>query len=497
MKNGDMGIQYWYFSLKDQLSGISNDYSKNNGGLYLLRQNHYEVAGGLSREIRQTISESGWYMNAGWTPGKNRSFRPRADLRYERYGNRENTNYNFAVNALGKLGTLGTNQFSASYNELGRDYYISPDGMREQRLNINRLLDNRIALSLPGHWGLGHRIRYRSDLEQLIYDQKLSGGKRNQNYFQMDNQLQISKGLGPLEFRTILGLVQEQNQYSSNREEITTPTDYSVLRKNIQYRLLLPLQNPDSLAISWQAALNQFTTPDTLNYDDRDELRYLLTLSLHRSISPQMNVGISAQMNTRHLMYLSSRRSAQNNINRIYSLECSQNLRLNSRLRFSGSQRIFANYYIYDYEKLFPISFTSMIFRGLRLYESVWIHLSSRFITGFSGEWRFEEDGLIDWDNFLQQKTVNRTYTRVAATLRYSTGPDTYLEIIPYSSYRKDTRYSGSDSQVILDPLRIGSSFGLHWRRFVQAQYSIEDLRSAGSHQQVLQQGRVVISYLF
>ncbi|MCK5684420.1 hypothetical protein KAJ27_09875 [bacterium] len=240
----------------------------------------------------------------------------------------------------------------------------------------------------------------------------------------------------------------------------------------------------------------QFTTPDSLNYDDRDELSHVWLFSLNKTLSPYLRLTLNSQIYYRHLMYLSRKRSSQNYVNRIYSLDFGQILTLNRNLKIRGQQRIFANYYIYDYESLFPINHSSMIFRGLKLHESIILRVHKQVYIKLMGELRLEEDGFMDWNQFIQEKTVDRNYVRASFFLLFQSNK-WEIESGPYYHYRKDQRIINDKFETILDPERLGWNFFLKRNSAFSMRYSVEELRNKGEHDRWQQQGSMMINFTF
>ena len=491
------GFEYNNYTLKDKFSGISNDYNKNQNGLFLQNnKKNIKVSGGKSFENRQQQNEDGWYAGFNYNSEKNISLKPRIQLFREKYANRNNFLYNLSYVNKNKIGDYAYNRFLVSYKEIGREYYISTDLSTEKRLNINRQLQNGIRFKLPNRWDIRHNINYLSDLERLNFDENKGGGHRDRTRFHLFNKININKNFGPFVIKTEFDLIQEQNQYYSTLESYLSPTDYSLLRKDLHYKLLIPMKSADSLALTYHVSLYQFTTPDSLNYDDRDELSHTWQMSFQKNLSPMLRIFANARIHYRHLLYLSEKRSARNHVNRIYSIDFGQNFFLSNTIRINGSQRIFANYYIYDYEHLFPINYSSMVFRGLKISESVTKFLSKRFSVSANSEFRFEEDGFMNWEDFIKQKTIDRNYLRSSISFNYQ-GKSWQIESGPFYHIRKDKRVINGESETILDPQRIGWNVKIKYASLFIFHYSLEDLSSGGEHQRWQQQGKMMVNFVF
>ncbi|MCK5684421.1 hypothetical protein KAJ27_09880 [bacterium] len=246
------GVEYSNSSLKDKLSGISNDYYKNRFGLYMANPvNRGSIGIGLSQEFRQNTDENGWYAKGAYNKKSKSGIIPKADLLYEKHHNRNNYMYDLSIENRKIFSNYGKNAFIAGYRELGRDYYINRDLTRETRLNVHRYLRNNVSLILPGKWTLSHHLSYQGNMERLNYDESTGGGQRDKNHFHLENTVNVVKSIGVIRLRSQLHLTQEQNQYKTSREFYSTPADYSLIRKDILNVLSYPFQSNDSLTFSY------------------------------------------------------------------------------------------------------------------------------------------------------------------------------------------------------------------------------------------------------
>jgi len=494
----ESGAEWSIFSLRDRLSGIVNDYSKSSLGLSVAsgRRGGLQLAAGVGSEERQGRAEKGLYSRMHYSPAGEDMEGTHLDLEQANYDRRKNRHYDLQFSRRSFLGDLGRNRFSAGFKQIRREYYTDAALTREKRTNIHRGVENDAVFRFPAGWSFGHSLRYSSEDETLgIYALETRGRRRKEHYI-FDNRVELGKALGPFQLTSAFGLQQEQNSYSSSLDRYVSPADYNAVKKDIEYSLKTPFSPGDSLQMGWRVSLYQFTTPDSENVDDRDELSHILTLAIQRSPGEILRLSVKGQIFYRHLMYLSSRRSAQNHVNRIYSLETGQSLYLTPRWILQSRQRIFANYYVYDYEKLYSISYRSMIYRGIHLYQHLMYRLSDRHSFSAGLEWKNEEDGFLDWDAFLQQTTVDRKYYRGRFSYSYQRA-DFRFDLGPYLHYRIDSQVSGTDRERILDPLRFGLSGGLSLGRALVFEYTLEDLRQNGEHERYQQQGRLLVNLIF
>jgi hypothetical protein len=171
------------------------------------------------------------------------------------------------------------------------------------------------------------------------------------------------------------------------------------------------------------ANLLNYDTPSPLNDDTHDNLITSAAASYQRFFSDSLRASIALRAARTHLVYLSSDRSAQNNVTQ--SLELTTNAIYNgSAVQAEASGEVFANYTLLDFLDSLPVlqGVGNYVLRGLTLSDTVIAPITgklSRNVGPFTIEedasLRITEQGSYEASNFSE--VLNTRITEVSASL--------------------------------------------------------------------------------
>lgn len=156
----------------------------------------------------------------------------------------------------------------------------------------------------------------------------------------------------------------------------------------------------DSIAYSYSASLFEYDTPSDDNNDDRDEFSSIFSLTYFHRFSSFLRMGITGEIQQRHLVFIKAERSAMNNWNRIYRIN-TQFEYMNKYLKYNPYFEILANYTIYDFESVSP-SVQSFSYRQISYRDSLFIYLSENLILRSRLIFRYYERGVLYWESFSE-----------------------------------------------------------------------------------------------
>jgi hypothetical protein len=175
----------------------------------------------------------------------------------------------------------------------------------------------------------------------------------------------------------------------------------------------------DTIGLAASGTILRYDTQSDENLDDRDELWYILNLSYARRMSRSLTVGISADANLTHLVYLASARSADNTWNRIFRVSPRAVYSPGEAFFSSNRFEVLANYTVYDFEYLSG-STRSFSFRQFAWVDSSELRLTKRFSANWYNYLRFYERGDFRWDEFAERpvnafedKTLQGTFSYI------------------------------------------------------------------------------------
>ncbi len=310
-------------------------------------------------------------------------------------------------------GTLDSLMFQMNNNR--RDYYISTNGDLESRREQNRRLLNRLVYPVSRHL----QLRQFSDFytRTTFISQILNagtGGQRNREDTGMHTESELFFRKNRL--RTSLGLIYtvQSETYTFSKSIRANPfsgllgmPDNKSSLFEIRSNFSFAPGSRDRLVFQNSVSRLRYDTPDTLNFDDRDELRtiHLLQWTHFFESGPEFKMGGNVRL--RHLVYIYSERSAENNWNRIFNLYSSLKINKSPRFEFKQRAEILANYTDYDFEYQLQ-QVKSYVFRELAITDSLrWNVFGKTNLMGFY-RLEMEENGRLFWDTFAEQPLISR-----------------------------------------------------------------------------------------
>ena len=375
---------------------------------------------GWKADRRFSLTNRGWHARveafsspfeaAGYTNLFSASW---SNDRFQRYSNRD-FSLSYRVHREFYPGTADT--LIVRLGRHRRSYYIATSGDFETRRELANSIGNRLRYGLGRHVSL-HVLTAlfsrRSAVSQVIGNAPT--GRRERR----DSGLELTGAL-LAEFRTLRGRI-EWNFLSQNQSFLVSegirqtpfigslgvPDNLSRTQALRTYLHYLPSRR-DSLTFAFFVSRLRYDTPDSNNFDDRDELRISSGLSYSRRISGALLASFSLRANLHHLVYLFSQRSANNNWNRILQLANEIEWQPGPISRLKQRAEVLANYTSYDFEAV-KYQIRSFVYRKFTLTDS--LRLGRNY-----GDWQWflfhrlelEENGRLFWQDFAEQPLVDR-----------------------------------------------------------------------------------------
>jgi len=189
---------------------------------------------------------------------------------------------------------------------------------------------------------------------------------------------------------------EQRNSSESQKNNFTQRTSLTILSD-------FKLSNKDSISLSFFQNKFTYDTPSQENYDDRDELLSIIKIRYARFLNPYFEFFTSTEGTLNKLVYISSQRSSNNNVNRVLKLQ-SGGIFAGKRLRSYNAFEVSANYTVYDYEDLNP-NYKSYSFRQFGIFDSTSFRLTRNIDVKFMGYLRLSEQGELKWKEFSLKPT--------------------------------------------------------------------------------------------
>ena len=306
---------------------------------------------------------------------------------------------------------------------------------------------------------------------------------------------------GP-EFQAGLSFSSKQSTSLSSR----TPTSNSVLRTDIDglqaaFNLFMNwfISPRDESRFSFSYTKYEYSSPDTSQTIDEDDLRFIIDFMYRHYFSPYFALTFKTNLYLYHQIYIHQSRSANNNWNRIYQLGPSFRFSIPNILVHTNQIKILANYTVYDFEEILP-EVRSYIFRKLVYSDSLNIFLTGNLKLNVTYQLEKEDNGTFFKDIFAEQVSRELTshfidlglvYTRIRS-IQVTTALNWYIrrEWNVFPEKRQIRNYRSFSPRLILN-------YNMNRRLILSLDYAPRIYRDFRSERQYFTTARINLNYLF
>lgn len=233
-------------------------------------------------------------------------------------------------------------------------------------------------------------------------------------------------------------------QYQSSRARDESRLDNSAYRTALTADVIALLSASDALGFSGSVSLLQYDTPDTINTDDRDELLVTLQVTERHQFGPTFHGAFTLEATAAHLVYLSSKKSANNSWNRILRLKPELTYQPSERFRMFNAFEVLANYTVFDFESIIP-SVKSYSYRQVAFLDSTSYDMTNRIGADVTAFIRVYERGELHWVDFAERPLQRIEEVTVSPQLRY-TSDDRWTFTAGFRSFVQK-RYTYTDGK--------------------------------------------------
>ncbi len=356
---------------------------------------------------------------------------------------------NHTLNAHGdylvRFGEISTFQTTLHREARLQVFFTDSLGSSQSRNNENLNWQNLFVYHLGKNLHLSHRLDWGDQLTEISrkkVDQNstLNLSSEDRKRFSLLNETSLELNNPNFSTLTAFKIENSQNKYY---------VDYTQVLYQLKEAVLWQNAGPvDSL--TWISSLSrlEYDTPDTTNDDDRDEWRLNTEIKMFWEPTPFYRIELGTKLGMFHLIYLFNTRSSENHWNR--------NLVLWSGVEWSkqawsgrGRARIRSNYFDYDYDDIFielDQPSRSFVHRSLDLNKKINYNFGRRWSIITKAAFRWEDEGRLKWDSFIQQVNSRREQSELSIQIYYSyrgwdgwIGYLTYDRVIDYASTSRDT----------------------------------------------------------
>ncbi len=361
------------------------------------KKNHaYEASGFISKNFSGKADNVGFFKFFNM---KNDFFIPSSQSIFNTYNDKYNIqsrseNYLYLQDYLKYY---FSNQISITGGALfaiknyTNEYKYKPVGNSVLFENIydTKVNENRIEVSGKGEINLKN---FLADLTILFIERSENHDLINYESFQQQQIRELQK-------------IEDNKDYSSTIAAIITGITYK-------------LNNKNSFKLSGSSTILRYNTAGLENYDDRDELYFIGSVSHLFSNLENFNIESSFEFNSVTYNYIFRERSANNNNNKIYKLTTKSFYKPFKILTTTNAFQVLANYTVYKFEDLLS-QVQSFVFRQLNIWDSTRFDISDKFYINFFGDLKLYEQGQYNDENFSIRPVTDFSEQRYAGQLNY------------------------------------------------------------------------------
>ena len=352
----------------------------------------------------------------------------------EELGNRQNRDFEAAYHVRGDFRPDTFNEFEAAYQQHKRSYYLSAGGEIAERREIHRRIQNQLGYPL----GKGHNLRISTSAS----DSKIeiaSGGSRNQH-----REVETNFRIAVLTSRSFYAgnLLYEWNSQNQEFDEDRINGNHQALRAISTFRL----SPVDRLSLNASIVKNRFDTPDTMNFDDRDEWSTRMSLIYSRPINRYLDFSQEMSVYLDHLVYIFSEKSENNYWRRVFRLASTLTSTPFPGVVNRNGFLVASTYRDYDFDR--EDNPRSDVYRRFTAVDSLELPLKRHINCLLIYQIDLEDRGLLDWSEWIQQISEEYRAQRFQATISYRSPLGWTLSGGWIESVRLGWRYSSTSVNV-------------------------------------------------
>ncbi len=370
------------------------------------------------------------------------------------YDRRRNSNYMTAYRLSREFTENAADSVEIYFSNRRRDNYVSIVGdVESQRENVKGGR-NDLFYKLGDFWNLElETLLEFKNVELRQYGETSQERRRKRNDQRFNNDLSFVLNSDKIKGNFDIAFWMQEQRYDlnvtnadrpfSSRTAFITP-DNSSSRLSFNSFLRSRFTNRDSASVYVSLSKFQYDTPDTTNFDDRDELRINTRATVSHWFNPALKVELLASANLYHMVYIFGERSADNNWNRIFLLRPIIEYQPTESLRLFQSFEVLANYVDYDFEDV-NVNTRSFVFRKFAMTDSLKFKLMPKTWLLLDYRLQIEENGQLYWDEWAERIISTRTNQWIHGYWRYVPRPGVEINA-GYTIYKRDEQRHNTDA---------------------------------------------------
>ncbi len=325
-------------------------------------------------------------------------------LEQEQLGNRTNQELRFSYGLDKRFSNVSSDRLEIYYRRKRYDYHLWGTSSIGTRVDLDQRLRNRLQYDMFDNLG-------------FVIDTELWGSTRE---IRTPSSSSLREEINTANAVTLRGNRDRFGGYTRMKFDWGAQEDVTGLKKergtSLEGALSWYPSDFDSLAFFSAVRKRQYDTSDTANYDDRDRLRYEVSVTYLRRFSPAFTALFRAETALEHLVYIYAEKSDQNHWNRIFKLKPEITFRPAADWHNTASFELVANTTSYDFE-LDPANIKSTIYRRYTAADSAAWSIARGWAMSVEYALDLEDGGRFLWDEWIQQ--ISEEYRTQRGSLRF------------------------------------------------------------------------------
>lgn len=387
--------------------------------------------GGVSQNKQIGVNDDGFIygLNGSMTKFEQDEYRVQSNLNFrnEDISPRKNTEREALLELDNFFENNLSNRITGYYSEERKDFYFEADSITSQLYDVtnniqsrteqNYFVRDRIAFVSPQRnlkLDFNGRISWRNIDRKTKYvaleNISTSSFDTEIEEFKLDFSSSAVYRIGDFNGSARIQFSEREEKHNAkyidgaNQITFDRRQETEQQKNNISQQTTAALTGAFNLSSAQNLSLTLFhrklkyDTPSDENFDDRDELLTMASITYTNRLNPFFNLFATLEGSLNKIVYIFSERSSNNNTTRVLKLT-SGGYYKGSIFRSYNEAEVSANYTVYDFQDLNP-NFKSFSFRQLMLKDSTSLDLSRNISFRFFGYLKLSEQGDFNWDKF-------------------------------------------------------------------------------------------------
>jgi hypothetical protein len=323
---------------------------------------------------------------------------------------------------------LARNEFDGTFSRIRKDFYFPADPVTIAQYNVNNNVEKRTETIAKAFDRFDYTISpgvnfyvtvnpYYRDITKInsyvpavttaspsIYDTEI-------RELSVNGDAALKFDFGDLDAQVRLSYNERDEKHTVinpgriNKNFLKSTGDLEASKNNhtgsfkLGSNIYYSLSTTNRIELSGTASILRYDTPSDLNFDDRDELNYIVYLSHTYNNRKDFSITSSIDLDLYHTVYIFSEKSSNNNWNRILRFTSTSDFTPSEQFRSMNTFSVLANYTVYDFEDIIS-TVKSYSFRQVNLKDSTLYNFTKNFGIDIYSELKLYERGELNWREF-------------------------------------------------------------------------------------------------